>query len=353
MTGSFASYASPVDASAHGPYRPADRTVRRFTGRLSVDGSSGYPADPGRYHLYARWACPHSHRLAIIREMAGLADVVSLSYVDGLRDGRGWAFRAGTGPDPVNGFTLLRQAYEATQPGYHGEVAVPMLWDRHRLRVVSNEPVTMGTDLATAFRHHARAIDLYPAPSAAKIEQIGDEITAQVAAPAARAHLDRAAASVLRAALRRFDARLATRHRLLGTRLTDADIRLWVQIVRLDAGPNAHRTIGPRLDSYRQLWRWARELYDLPAFRSTTRFETFAAPLADLPAWQPGVTGSSARNGSSGRVISARPRIDDSAVIVKHPSGFAIRASPPNQPADAPSGTDVSGIASTGRMPFA
>jgi len=55
---------------------------------------------------------------------------VSLSYVDDVRDGRGWAFRERRGPDPVNGFTFLAEAYEATEPGYDGHVSVPVLWDR-------------------------------------------------------------------------------------------------------------------------------------------------------------------------------------------------------------------------------
>jgi glutathionyl-hydroquinone reductase len=162
-------------------------------------------------------------------------------------------------------------------------VSVPLLWDRHSSCIVSNDPIAIGIDLATAFR--TRAVDLYPSRLATEIERAGDSVTAQIQHPAARAVYDPSAAHAVRAALRQLDARLATRHRLLGHQLTDADVRLWVVLVRLDAGPNAHGAIGPRLDSYRHLWRWARELYDIPAFRTTTRFDTFAAPLADLPRW--------------------------------------------------------------------
>jgi glutathionyl-hydroquinone reductase len=56
--------------------------------------------------------------VTIARSLAGLSDVVTISYVDGKRDGRGWAFRERNGPDPVNGFTLLREAYEATEEGF-------------------------------------------------------------------------------------------------------------------------------------------------------------------------------------------------------------------------------------------
>ena len=70
-------YASPVDLERHGIYRvpqhPDDpRPLYRFTGRLTRDGSSGYPAVPGRYHLYIARACPWAHRAMIFRAMARL-----------------------------------------------------------------------------------------------------------------------------------------------------------------------------------------------------------------------------------------------------------------------------------------
>src|SRR5205823_4201054 len=108
-------YASPIDAAVHGEHRgTAPAAGYRFTGRL---GTREHPAGPGRYHLYAGWFCPWSHRATIQLALNSLAGIVSVSYVDGLRDGRGWAFRERTGPDHANGFTLLREAYETTEPG--------------------------------------------------------------------------------------------------------------------------------------------------------------------------------------------------------------------------------------------
>src|SRR6202043_3203711 len=108
-------YASPVDYERYGRYGEgrgfdAGTSFRRpryqFQGRMTADGSSGYRAEPGRYHLYIAWGCPWAQRTAIVRKLMGLEDVVSLSYVDDERDGRGWAFRGRRGADPVNGFTL-------------------------------------------------------------------------------------------------------------------------------------------------------------------------------------------------------------------------------------------------------
>ena len=153
-------YASPVDYGAYGQYGPGRgfdrgqewrRPRYRFQGRITADGSSGFPAEPGRYHLYISWGCPWAQRTAIVRKLMRLDDVVSLSYVDDERDGRGWAFRERRGADPVNGFTFLTQAYEATEPGYDGHVSVPVLWDRVTGKVVSNNFPDITIDLGTAF----------------------------------------------------------------------------------------------------------------------------------------------------------------------------------------------------------
>ena len=170
MTTTPARYASPADTSAHGEYRinrsPGDeRPLYRFTGRITADGSSGFPAEPGRYHIYAGWFCPWAQRTTIQRALHGLEDIVSVSYVDDVRDGRGWAFRETHGPDPVNGFELLRDAYEATEPGFDGHVSVPALWDRRTGRIVSNNFATIGIDLATQFGAWSNgAVDLPGGP---------------------------------------------------------------------------------------------------------------------------------------------------------------------------------------------
>src|SRR5579864_4122938 len=77
--------------------------------RFSADGSTGFRAEPGRYHLYVSLACPWAHRAVIVRALLGLQDVISLSVVDPVRDERGWAFREGPGHglDPINGFRFL------------------------------------------------------------------------------------------------------------------------------------------------------------------------------------------------------------------------------------------------------
>ncbi|MFJ9949632.1 glutathione S-transferase C-terminal domain-containing protein [Kitasatospora sp. NPDC091207] len=287
-------YASPADTAVHGEYRitrvPGDeRPLYRFTGRITADGSSGYLAEPGRYHLYAGWFCPWAQRTTIQRALNGLEDVVSVSYVDGRRDGRGWAFRETHGADPVNGFTLLRDAYERTEPGFDGHISVPTLWDRQTGRVVSNDFRTIGIDLATQFGQWGNGADAYPEDLRAEIEaldaRLGPAVNqgAGVAAGAGEAAL--AARATLLETFAELDTRLATSRYLLGDRLTEADVRLWVTLARFDVGTNHARAISPGLAEYPHLWAYARDLYQQKAFTGTTDFSTFTEPGASLPDW--------------------------------------------------------------------
>ena len=275
--------ASAIDAAAHGEFRTTSDTAPAFRARITADGAGAtLPADPGRFHVYAAGTSPASHRLELIRLLAGLEDVVSVSHVDGLRDARGWAFREPTGPDPVNGFTLLREAYTATLPGYAGTVRVPVLWDRVERRIASDDAVAIGIDLATQF---GSAASLYPVQLAGEIERVSAAVTSsfvdRVAAAAGRPD----AAAAVRQTLRRLDRHLADHPYLVGDVLTDADLRLWVTLVRYDVGSNAHHTLGPALSSHPHLWAYARRLFDRSEFRATTDFGAFAAPFSEVAAW--------------------------------------------------------------------
>ena len=122
-----------------------ERVPSSFQDLVSADGSTVYPAAAERYHLYASLACPWSHRVVIMRRLKGLEQTVGLSVVDPVRADSGWAFTGapGTDLDTVNGFSLLREAYLATDPQYAGRVTAPVLWDRTTGRIVNNESVAI------------------------------------------------------------------------------------------------------------------------------------------------------------------------------------------------------------------
>ncbi|MGO8884765.1 MAG: glutathione S-transferase family protein [Streptosporangiaceae bacterium] len=289
--------ASPVDFRAFGDYgdfrKPRDRQraelaarfVRAaypFRGRITADGSSGYPAQPGRYHLYISWACPWAHRSAIVRSLLGLEDVISLSAVDPIRDGRGWAFRDGDGYslDPVNGFALLREAYQGTEPGYDGHVSVPVLWDRQESRIVSNNFPDITIDLETQFGQWADpAARLYPEGLRPEIDAINEVVYEGVNNGVYRTGFARSqeeyhkGVTAVFAMLDQLEERLTGQRYLLGDTLTEADIRLWVTLARFDAVYYSHFKCNiRRTTDYPALWGYARDLYSIPAFRETTHF---------------------------------------------------------------------------------
>lgn len=265
------SFATPADTAVHGEYsinRSADdpRPVYRFAGRL---GSAQFPAEPGRYHLYSGKFCPWAQRSVLAIELAGITDAVSVSYVDNARDARGWAFREAQGPDPVNGFTLLREAYEATEPGFDGHISVPTLWDRVTGRVVSNDFGLLDIDLASAF--DGTGIELYPPSLRREIDELEAWIRPEVNQGGNEAFA-------------RLDQRLAETRFLLGAQVTLADVRLWVTLVRYDAG--AARSGASRLAEHPALWAYARELYALPAFTRTTDFSSFGGTAEVRAQWE-------------------------------------------------------------------
>jgi putative glutathione S-transferase len=290
--------ASPVDFEAFGDYgdfrppkdrqraTPAAAFVRApypFRGRISADGSSGYPAEPGRYHLYISWACPWAHRSAIVRKLLGLEEIISLSAVDPIRDGRGWAFRQGAGYslDPVNGFSFLREAYEATEPGYDGHISVPVLWDRQAGKIVSNNFPDITIDMETQFGQWADpAVQLYPQRLRPEIDALNEVIYAGLNNGVYRAGFAgtqeeyHKAVTEIFATLDQLEERLAHQRYLLGDALTEADVRLWVTLARFDSVYYSHfKASIRRLSDYPSLWGYARDLYSLPAFRETTNFD--------------------------------------------------------------------------------
>jgi putative glutathione S-transferase len=282
--------ADPLDFETYGDYAPPPGAYVRhgdiatltypIDDRITDDGSSGFPAAADRYHLYYSLYCPWAQRPMIALKLRGLDRVISSSAVDPVRDGRGWAFREGRGhgPDPVNGFAFLQQAYLATDPTFAGHISVPALWDRERGRLVSNHYVTMTIDLETQFGDWADpAIDLFPTALRSEIDAINAEIVGSLAtatyaamgAPTQAAYDDVVARVYV--ALDRFEHHLADRRYLVGDAITDADLLLYVQLVRFDAvAVPLGRLTRKRLVDHPNLWAYARDLYKRPAFREAT-----------------------------------------------------------------------------------
>lgn len=256
----------------------------KFRDRFTSDGSSGFPAVAGRYHLYVSLACPWAHRAVIVRRLLGLEEVITMSVVDPIRDERGWAFRDGNGhgPDPVNGFQFLSEAYRRTDPTYNLRVTVPCIWDRQTGCLVTNNFPDITIDFETEFTafHQPGAPDLYPEALRPEIDAINEMIYTDVnngVYKAGFATSQEAYEDAVTALFQRLDwleERLAQQRFLIGSELTEADIRLFTTLVRFDSVYYVHFKCNLRhLVDYPHLWAYARDLYKRDGFGDTVNFD--------------------------------------------------------------------------------
>ena len=269
----------PKESDAEGAFV---RQASAFRDRVTADGSSAFPAEAGRYHLYVSLACPWAHRTVIVRMLKGLEDVISLSVVDPLRDERGWRFGPDF-PDPLeHGWGYLSEAYAATDPAFDGRVTVPTLWDTATGRVVNNESADILVMLNEEFDAFATRpdLDLYPAALRPEIDELNawvyDAINNGVykSGFAATQEAYDAAVHPLFAALERADERLATRRYLFGAEPTLADWRLFTTLVRFDAVYVTHFKCNlRRIADFTHLSGYLRDLYQQPGVAATVDFD--------------------------------------------------------------------------------
>jgi putative glutathione S-transferase len=271
----------PAETSADGTFVRQRYSIRD---RITADGSSGFRAEPGRYHLYVSLACPWAHRAIIVRRLLGLESTISMSVVDPVRDERGWAFREGPGhtADPVEGFQFLSEAYHRTDPSFTGRYTVPCIWDRVTGRLVTNNYPDITIDFETAFTafHRPGAPDLYPESLRSEIDAVNavvyDDVNNGVykAGFAATQAAYEAAVVPLFRRLDWLEDRLADARFLTGDAITESDIRLFTTLVRFDAVYYGHFKCNlRRIVDYPNLWGYARDLYQRPGFGETVNFD--------------------------------------------------------------------------------
>jgi putative glutathione S-transferase len=271
----------PAETDGLGGFVRQAYTIRD---RMTADGSSGFRAEPGRYHLYVSLACPWAHRAIIARRLLGLEPVVSMSVVDPIRDERGWAFREGPdhGRDPICDFEFLSDAYRRTDPAFNGRYTVPCIWDRVTGRLVTNNYPDITIDFETEFTafHRPGAPDLYPEALRATIDKVNAVVYEDVnngvykAGFAASQQAYEAAVVPLFQRLDWLDERLGGQRYLAGDQVTEADIRLFTTLVRFDAVYFGHFKCNlRRIVDYPNLWPYARDLFQRPGFGDTVNFD--------------------------------------------------------------------------------
>ncbi|HWD64612.1 MAG TPA: glutathione S-transferase C-terminal domain-containing protein [Solirubrobacteraceae bacterium] len=278
MTETSTSFAIGREGDDDGAFRRQDSRFRHW---VTADGSSGFTPVAGRYHLYVARACPWAHRTIIGRRLMGLEEAISISFVDPIRDSRGWAFTGEGYADPVNRFDFLAEAYESTQPAFQDRVSVPVLWDRERKVIVNNESADILRMLSTVFAPLAEhPVELYPEALAPEIDHLNERIyenlnngVYKTGFTTSQRIYEREVHGVF-AMLDELDARLASSRFLFGEQPLETDWRLFTTLVRFDAVYQIHFKCSIRkVAEYRNLWPYLRDLYQWPGVAETVNFD--------------------------------------------------------------------------------
>ncbi|MFT3985275.1 MAG: glutathione S-transferase C-terminal domain-containing protein [Lachnospiraceae bacterium] len=264
------------------------RQANRFTEGF---GAGENPTEKERYILFWAKGCHWSNRASITRELLGLQDAIKIEIVDNVswenNRSLGWEFV--NSPDHKNPETdaqFLSELYFNADPEYTGRATVPALVDYKTKKVVNNDYHKLTNYFQVDFRpfHKEHAPDLYPKELREEIDKLNWWLFDNVNNAVYRAQFAQSlqafsdAYETFFAGLEAMDDRLANQRFLFGDYVTDSDIRLYVTLARLDVAYS--RNIGPckhRLVDYKNLWPYARDLYQIPAFAHNTYFKDFAA----------------------------------------------------------------------------
>ncbi|WP_318444928.1 glutathione S-transferase family protein [Photobacterium leiognathi] len=256
-------------------------------GSAGITGEAGFKAEPNRYHLYVSLACPWAHRAIIYRQLKGLDSMIPMSVVNAYMGENGWNFEAGDGvvADPIFNAQFLHQIYTQADPDYTGRVTVPVLWDKHKQTIVSNESADIIRMLNSAFDDvGAVKGDFYPQALRQQIDELNDFVYANINNGVYRAGFATTQEAYDEAVIALFDAlevieqRLSTQRYLLGDRITEADWRLFTTLVRFDAVYVGHFKCNlKRIVDFPHLWGYVRDLYQVEGIAQTVDIDYIKA----------------------------------------------------------------------------
>ncbi|MEM7073668.1 MAG: glutathione S-transferase family protein [Pseudomonadota bacterium] len=274
-------------ASTGGAFR---RAASRFRNWITPDGApgssgeGGFAAQDGRYHLYVSLACPWAHRTLIFRKLKGLEDLIGISVVhpDMLSDG--WTLDDGypgaTG-DQLYGLPFARDLYVKAKPDVSGRVTVPILWDKARETIVSNESAEIIRMFNSAFDDLTdNRADYWPEALRDAIEPVNARIYDSLNNGVYKAGFATTQEAYNAAILPLFDTldwleeRLGQSRYLMGAQVTEADWRLFTTLVRFDAVYHGHfKCNRARIVDYPNLWGYLRELFQWPGVAGTVNMD--------------------------------------------------------------------------------
>jgi putative glutathione S-transferase len=251
---------------------------------VNDDPDARFVAEPDRYHLYISRNCPWSHRTALVRELKGLQDVISMDVLGYRRsDDNEWVFRPeieGCTVDSVNGFSGIRQIYALTDPDYPGSATVPVLFDKKLNIAVSNESAEIIRMFNSAFNEWAGNpdLDLYPAHLRELIDETNDWTYRLFNNGVYRAGFAKsqeayeAAFDDVFSALDRLESILGDSLFICGNQLTESDARVYVTLFRFDPVYFIRFKCNRSMieTGYPNLWAYLKRLYKISGFAEST-----------------------------------------------------------------------------------
>ncbi len=258
------------------------RPQTKFRALVGASGSKdGFEVEPGRYHLYASYACPWAHRALITRSVRGLENAIGVTIVDPKMGDDGWTFGGAGEDDPLLGAKLLREIYLRAEPRYTGRVTVPVLWDKKKNTIVNNESREVMRMLDTAFDALAEnKTPLAPPELRSKIDAVLDDIYEPYnngvyrAGFATKQDAYEDACRDIFATLDRYEAILGRQRFLCGDVFTEADIAFFTTSIRFEPVYYSHFKCNlRRLQDYPNIWGFVRDVYQMPAVRKTCDLE--------------------------------------------------------------------------------
>jgi putative glutathione S-transferase len=245
---------------------------RASTCRNWIKDGTAFPPSAGRYHLFISHACPWANRCVIVRSIKGLDNVISMSAVhpiwkltkpDTDDQHSGWTFVSEDNPqpfrppfctgdaaftvdptdveNPVNSARTIRELYEMA--GVEAKTfSVPVLYDTQTQQIVNNESSDIIRIFNGAFNAFSTCpdVDLYPDMLQPDIDAINARVYDNINNGVYRCGFAKSQAAYDTAIDALFDTLdhvedvLSTQPYLTGHAFTEADIRLFVTLIRFD-----------------------------------------------------------------------------------------------------------------------
>ena len=273
------------------------RQQSSFRNWITLDGSSGFKAEAGRYHLYVALICPWASRTLIARKIKGLENAISVSVVEPALTDQGWRFGTypGSTPDHIHNASYMHEIYTRADRHVSGRATVPVLWDKHTDTIVNNESADILRMLNSGFGPRASGPDLYPEALRPEIDALNDAIYPALNNGVYRAGFattqiayEQAFADVFNM-LDSLESRLSdARPYLHGTQLTETDIRAFVTLIRFDSAYHGlFKTNLKRIADYPHLQAYMLHILNLPGIRETVSLDHIKRGYYSIKALNP------------------------------------------------------------------